>query len=137
MKVIAWNQANDTAIDPERTPNEGEWCNHINGSKSKKCQYVIPVTPVAITPDKLVPIGVLIGVFPTSTTRELKVIRDTADYNDPTKAVDGDTAEKVLSYLQIGDPINANSTAFDILAIWLIEKTSVTQGNIDTIKAWE
>jgi len=39
MKIIAWDQESNTAIEPERAPLEGEWCNYIDGGKSRKCQY--------------------------------------------------------------------------------------------------
>lgn len=42
MKLIAWDEESNTAIEPERMPLEGEYCNYISGDKSRKCHYSPP-----------------------------------------------------------------------------------------------
>ena len=43
MNILAWDQANDIAIQPERLPLDGEWCCITDGKRITKKQYHAPV----------------------------------------------------------------------------------------------
>jgi len=54
MDIIAWDQATDTAVEPERAPNEGEWARFTDGNRVTKRQFHSPSTP---TPQKSIYTG--------------------------------------------------------------------------------
>ena len=43
MNILAWDQVNDIAINPERLPIDGEWCCITDGKRITKKQYHPPI----------------------------------------------------------------------------------------------
>ncbi len=46
--IIAWDKATDTAVEPERFPNDGEWARFTEDSRVTKKTYFTPITPVSM-----------------------------------------------------------------------------------------
>jgi len=50
MKIIAWNKDTNTAVVPERFPNNGEWARFTDGKRVCKKQYHPQPVPSTTTP---------------------------------------------------------------------------------------
>jgi hypothetical protein len=46
--IIAWDKVTDTAVIPERFPNDGEWARFTEDGRVTKKTYFTPPTPVSM-----------------------------------------------------------------------------------------
>lgn len=134
--VIAWDKETDTAVEPERTPTNGEWCRITRGKRVVKRQWFDPVDPEPVQDSKLVLAKNILQSLPLGTRRKLSEIRDNADYNIPAQANNGDTADLLLTIISTGNPIDVLSPNFDNLMAWMTSQTPplITRKHVRKLK---
>ena len=93
------------------------------------------IVPQPIATEELVKIKDILQALPLGTRRKLKAIRDSADYLIAEDALDGDTADLLLSIIEAGDAINVLSPRFQPMVDWLLGQPTlnVTQEDINKL----